>query len=96
MSNIHHIHEQNVIDDEETRIEAASDWIAKIDRDLTPQERATLQKWLSLSVKNTEALLEVARLWDKMDDLSRLSDLFPHTPPSTVKKYSQWITAKLF
>lgn len=93
MSNIHHIHKQNIIDDEEKRVGEASDWLAKIDRELTEQEKSALQTWLSLSTKNTEVLLEVAHLWDKMDDLSRLSDLFPQTSTSTTKKYSTWLGA---
>ncbi|MDX2367355.1 MAG: FecR domain-containing protein [Colwellia sp.] len=93
MSNIHHIHKHNIIDDEEKRLDDASDWIAKIDRDLTEQEKSALRTWLLLTPKNTEVLLEVAHLWDKMDDLSRLSDLFPQTSPSTSKKYSAWLGA---
>jgi transmembrane sensor len=93
MSNIHHIHKHNIIDDEEKRLDNASDWLAKIDRNLTAQETSELQTWLSLSAKNTEVLLEVAHLWDKMEDLSRLSDLFPQTSPSTPKKYSAWLGA---
>lgn len=93
MSNIHHIHKHNIIDDEEKRLDDASDWIAKIDRNLTEQEKSALQTWLSLNTKNTEVLLEVAHLWDKMDDLSRLSDLFPQTSVNTTKKYSAWLGA---
>ncbi len=93
MSNIHHIHKQNIIDEEEKRLDDASDWLAKIDRDLTEKEKSALQTWLSLSAKNTEVLFEVAHLWDKMDDLSRLSDLFPQTAPNTTKKYSAWLGA---
>ena len=93
MSNIHHIHKHNIIDDEEKRLDQASDWIAKIDRDLTEQEKAALQTWLSLNPKNIEVLLEVAHLWDKMDDLSRLSDLFPQTSPTTTKRRPAWLGA---
>ena len=93
MSNIHHIHKQSIIDDEEKRVDEASDWLAKIDRKLTEPEKSALQTWLSLSTKNTEVLLEVAHLWDKMDDLSRLSDLFPQTSPSIIKKTSTWLGA---
>ncbi|MGV2871364.1 FecR family protein [Colwellia sp. E150_009] len=93
MSNIHHIHEKNIIDEEAKRLDEASDWIAKIDRDLTTQEMTALKTWLSLNTKNTEVLLEVAHLWDKMDDLSRLSDLFPQASPSVLKKYPTWLSA---
>lgn len=92
MSNIHNIHEHHIIDDENVRLDEASDWIAKIDRDLSKQEKSALQTWLSLNSKNIEVLLEVAHLWDKMDDLSRLSDLFPQTS-STSKIHSGWVSA---
>ena len=90
MSNIHKL---NFIDDEEKRLGDASDWLAKIDRNITEQEKSALQTWLSLSAKNTKVLLDVAHLWDKMDDLSRLSDLFPQPSPSTTKKHSVWLSA---
>jgi len=92
MSNVHNIHSQKNIDQEEQRLDQASDWLAKIDRTLTKQEKASLQVWLSLSAKNTEVLFEVAHLWDKMDDLSRLSDLFP---PATANrgKRPKWLAA---
>ncbi|GAA6171648.1 FecR domain-containing protein [Colwellia sp. KU-HH00111] len=93
MSNIHHIHKPTIIDDEESRVEEACDWLAKIERGLTEQEKPALHTWLSLTSKNTEVLLEVAHLWDKMGVLSRLSDLFPQTPPNTSKKYSTWLGA---
>lgn len=93
MSNVHHIHKHNIIDDEGKRLDDASDWIAKIDRNLTEEEKSALKTWLSLNVKNTEVLLEVAHLWDKMDDLSRLSDLFPQSSPSTTKKRPVWLGA---
>ncbi|MEW6998630.1 FecR family protein [Colwelliaceae bacterium BS250] len=93
MSNIHHIHKQEIIDEEEKRLDDASDWLAKIDRNITEHEKLELQTWLSLSARNTEVLLEVAHLWDKMDDLSRLSDLFPKTSPIAAKKHSPWLGA---
>jgi len=93
MSNVHHIHKQDIIDEDEKRLDDASDWLAKIDRELTAPEKSELQAWLSSSAKNTEVLLEVAHLWDKMDDLSRLSDLFPQTSPSITKKSSAWLGA---
>ncbi len=84
MSNIHQINQktnQQQSDDqiEETRLNDASDWIAKLDRDLTKSEKKQLAHWLSIDVSNIEVLFEVAQMWDKMDDLSRLSDIFPQT-----------------
>jgi transmembrane sensor len=84
MSNIHQINQKNSqqqSDDliEEARLNDASDWVAKLDRDLTKSEKKQLSQWLSIDVLNIEVLFEVAQMWDKMDDLSRLSDIFPQT-----------------
>ncbi len=84
MSNIHQIHlqskrQQAVLD--EQRLEQACDWIARLDRSLTKTEIAELQQWLAAHPQHRESLLEVAALWDKMDSLRRLADLFPSTEP---------------
>ncbi|MDP7592660.1 MAG: FecR domain-containing protein [Litorilituus sp.] len=96
MSNIHHINEQSKLKQQaipldEQRIEQASDWIAKLDRGLSKDEKSALQLWLAKAPEHTSVLLEVAQLWDKMDDLSRLSDLFPQTVIEK-KKTASWIT----
>lgn len=97
MSNIHHINQRadtnkDSIDAEEKRLNEASDWIAKLDRKLNDNENESLKAWLALSHKNTEVLLEVAKTWDKMDDLSRLSDLFPKTTAAS-NKVPKWFAA---
>lgn len=84
MSNIHQINQksaqqQSAEQVEETRLNDASDWIAKLDRGLTKAEKKHLSNWLSIDILNIEVLFEVAKMWDKMDDLSRLSDIFPQT-----------------
>lgn len=55
----------------------AGAWLAKLDRGLSGDERAALQEWLVESRGNRETLFRMAELWDQMDSLSRLSDLFP-------------------
>ena len=90
MTNIHHINERNTSDD--SRLDEASEWLAKLDRGLTKSEEQALKQWLAQSYKNIEVLLEVAKLWDKMDDLSRLSDLFPQTPVKQ-KRLPMWLSA---
>lgn len=84
MSNIHQIHlqskrQQSVL--EAQRLEQACEWIARIDRELQTEEQQALQQWLAASALNQQTLFEVAKLWDKMDALSRLSDLFPAVEP---------------
>jgi transmembrane sensor len=82
MNNVHPIHllskrHQHELD--EQRLEQACDWISRIDRGLQPEEHQALQQWLAEQPQHLDVLLEVAKLWDKMDALSRLSDLFPAT-----------------
>lgn len=89
MTNVHQIH-QNIDPLAEARVDSASDWISKIDRGLSKTEESELKQWLALDDKNIEVFLEVAQLWDKMEDLSRLSDIFPKTE---VKQRRNIVTA---
>ncbi len=59
--------------------EEASLWVTRLDEGLTEQQEAALRTWLAADPQHVEAFLELARLWDKMGSLSRLSALFP--PP---------------
>lgn len=63
--------------DQKTRYDQASLWVAKMDRELTAQEKHELGVWLSESVENQNLLMEMTKQWDKMDSLSRLSSIFP-------------------
>ena len=60
--------------------EEASIWIARMDKGLAADEEEALRRWLSRSDENRAVLLEMTKLWDRMDTLSRLSDIFPHAP----------------
>lgn len=51
-------------------------WIARLDRGLSTDEQQALKKWVNESHTHANALYRAAELWDKMDDLSRLADLF--------------------
>jgi transmembrane sensor len=59
------------------RYDEASLWIARLDKDLSAEEVRALQAWMSAEPDNKAVLLSMARTWDKMDSLSRLSELFP-------------------
>jgi transmembrane sensor len=59
------------------RYDEASRWIAKLDRELSAKEEHALQQWLAADAQNATVFLAMAKLWDKMDALSRLSGLFP-------------------
>ena len=56
----------------------ASTWIAKMDQGLGDAEAEALRAWMQADPQNQAELLEMARMWDRMDALARLSDVFPH------------------
>jgi transmembrane sensor len=55
----------------------ACEWLARLERGLTEEEGGDLREWLAANPKRAPALIEAAGLWDRMDSLSRLADLFP-------------------
>jgi len=61
----------------EERMREASDWVARLDRDLTAAEHHELETWLDEDTGNRESLLFMLEVWDKTDSLSRLAALFP-------------------
>jgi transmembrane sensor len=75
----------NVIElpNKEQIYEQASQWIAKLDRNLTAVEQKKLQQWVQQNDEHRVVLFEMAKLWDNMDSLARLADLFQ--PPATQK-----------
>ena len=58
-------------------IDEASVWITRLDRGLSNQELRELKTWLQDSPTNTETFMQLVELWDKMESLSQLSELFP-------------------
>ncbi len=78
---------------EEARLDTASDWVTKLDRSLSQSEKQSLGNWLATEPKNIQVLLEVAHLWDKMNELERLADLFPQKPIVVKKNHSKkWVS----
>jgi len=75
MNNVHHLNIDNTNEDQV--LDQASDWIAKLDKGLNKQQVISFQKWLHFSPENMATMLEVAKMWDKMDDVTRLADMFP-------------------
>jgi len=69
---------------EEPRYDEASLWIERLSEGLTREEELELQSWLTDNPANQALLEKMARLWDKMDSLSRLSTLLPQ-PASTME-----------
>lgn len=69
---------------EKPRYDEASLWIERLSEGLTRQEELELQSWLTENPANQALLEKMARLWDKMDSLCRLSTLLPQ-PASTME-----------
>lgn len=61
--------------------EEACAWIARIDAGLSAEDKEALDAWLAASSDHRKALLELSGLWDEMDILGELSELFPLKQP---------------
>jgi transmembrane sensor len=72
---------------QDKRYTEASAWIAKLDRGITSEEEAALCQWLAESDHNGEVLQDMAKVWDKMYTLGRLSAMFP-------RKHYRWRTIR--
>jgi len=77
----------------ERRYDEASLWIEKLSEGLTGKEIAELQAWIDTSPRNAEILFRMAKLWDKMDALTRLAALFPE--PVAIKRTSAYKVVSL-
>ncbi len=58
----------------------ASTWVSRIDAGLTQEEEHEFAAWLATDEQNLEAFKYLAHLWDDMDDLARLAEIFPDEP----------------
>ena len=76
MTNIHSIPSHQKLYDE------ASQWIVKMDKGLSADEQTALREWLQADQQGYQILMEMTQLWDKMDAMSRLSDLFEQPQPA--------------
>ena len=84
MSNIHPFPPQDRYCD---RYDRASEWISRLDRGLSAEEAQALRAWMASDPANAEVLMLMAGMWDKLDVLARLSDLFPE--PAQRRKNSR-------
>lgn len=57
-------------------LEQSSLWIAKLSRGLTSEETEQLQEWLR-DQQCRDVLFKMAKIWDRMDALQGLTDVFP-------------------
>ena len=88
MSNIYDIRKQRASLDQCS--EAAGDWIAKMDKGLSEAEMYALRAWLKADPMNESELLQMARMWDKMDVLMRLAEVFPHSKQDHAPEQTRW------
>lgn len=65
------------ISQHDDRLETASRWVLALDEGLSPSGCEELKTWLAEDPQNVSEFLEVAKVWDKTEDLKRLADLFP-------------------
>ncbi|MBX2847768.1 MAG: FecR domain-containing protein, partial [Acidiferrobacterales bacterium] len=61
----------------ELAVQAAAEWIAKIDRGLNSEEEIELAMWLEASPVHGDALVKCASMWDLLDLLSPIAKLVP-------------------
>ena len=76
-------------------VEEAGKWVARMGDGLSHDEEMALAKWLSKSRRNYEEFMELARLWDSMDSLTRLADICPEPPQTRVAMGTgvKWLVA---
>lgn len=82
-------HDENVVFEEAVR------WIVEIDLELSSARKVDLQNWMAQSPQHRKVLLEQARLWDDLEVLSKLSQIFPYEKPTKSPKY-YLIAASIF
>lgn len=76
---------------EESVVEEAAAWITKLDKGLSSADEHALAVWLSASRANYREFMESAKLWDRMDGLTRLAELFPEPElPAPALKREAW------
>ena len=64
---------------DERVLDAASEWLVKLDEGLDAEEMQALKTWLATPL-HRDTFLEMVALWDKMSVLSELAEIVPHTP----------------
>lgn len=63
----------------------ACEWVAKLDRTLSQEESEALQRWMASSERHRQQLFALAAMWDRMDSLSCLADIFPEHRGATTR-----------
>ena len=80
----------------ERLLDETSVWIAKLDEGLPTEKEQQLDKWLKKSPSHRKAFVEMAEMWDKMEVLSKLADLFPepfNQDKGRLQNQRRWLSA---
>ena len=85
MSNVYELHGKD------QRLNEASDWLASLDRGLSGEEIDALRHWMALDPENQRMLADMAAMWDQMDALTRLTELFPEPLPAQGRAHKRWM-----
>ena len=67
--------------------EEAIQWIVEMDLGLSEQRQVELQQWMRQSEQHKTTLFEQAKLWDELNILGKLSEIFPAEKPQKQTKY---------
>lgn len=78
---------------EDSILEEAGEWIAKMDRGMSDAELQALKVWMKADEQHTQIFLEMARLWDKMSVLEALTDVVTDTQKHSQTKWWQGLAA---
>lgn len=70
-----------------THHDEACAWLVKLDSESGPAIHEEFLLWLEADQKNAEAFARVASLWDQMDVLDALSEIFPLESYTTIRKH---------
>lgn len=75
----------------QVRREAAA-WLARLDgEELLEQELCDLRAWLAADARHVQALVKMAQLWDAMDSMKVLAEMFPVAAPPPRHSTWQWL-----
>lgn len=55
----------------------ASLWLVRVDEGLSDEERGELATWLAADARHAKEFIRLAAVWDDLDSLSELSEMFP-------------------
>lgn len=76
--------------------EEAGYWLVRLDSGLlSDEETREFHAWLESSPEHRKVIVELSAMWDNMDVLSELSDLFPLPQKPDSKPLHRWLKTRL-